>query len=98
MIEPLLTSSSNIIQYIMFEFSNTFSIFFPMFELSTLVFFLSYRSTIPHLQVKNESHGRKTDESHFHVLVVSEDQMLTSIGHTNSRDFEIMFEIERQNT
>ncbi|CAK9085539.1 unnamed protein product [Durusdinium trenchii] len=25
-----------------------------------------------HLEVKNESHGRKSDESHFHVLVVSE--------------------------
>ncbi|CAL1142716.1 unnamed protein product [Cladocopium goreaui] len=24
-----------------------------------------------HLEVKNESHGRKSDESHFHVLVVS---------------------------
>ena len=25
-----------------------------------------------HLEVKNESHGRKADESHFHVLVVAE--------------------------
>mmetsp|Transcript_12110 Transcript_12110/g.13928 ORF Transcript_12110/g.13928 Transcript_12110/m.13928 type:complete len:154 (-) Transcript_12110:598-1059(-) len=26
-----------------------------------------------HLEVTNESHGRKEDESHFHVLVVSEE-------------------------
>mmetsp|Transcript_51577 Transcript_51577/g.149779 ORF Transcript_51577/g.149779 Transcript_51577/m.149779 type:complete len:146 (-) Transcript_51577:49-486(-) len=26
-----------------------------------------------HLEVANESHGRATDESHFHVLVVSEE-------------------------
>ena len=59
-----------------------------MLYLSTQVFFCqlwSYKSTI--LQVKNESHGRKTDESHFHVLVVSE------VGSNAD-----MVEAERQNT